>query len=108
MQDDLRLAARRPRHFDIEPADLRSPAAAERLHHRFLGGEAPGVTLIAPAPFLLAVLNFFRCEHAVAEALADARVFQCLLDALHFREIDTDAHNHGRKGSASYEPLSTD
>src|SRR3990170_7574915 len=108
MQDDLRLAARRPRYFDVQPSNLRAPAAPQRFHHRLLGGEATGITLVAPAPFLLAVLNFLGREHTVAEASTDARVFQRPLDALDFSQIDTDAHNHGRKGSASHEPLSTD
>src|SRR6188508_1225282 len=74
MQNNLGLAAARPRHFDIEPADFSTPAAAERLHHRLLGGKPPGITLILAALLLFAVSNLAGSEHPVAKTLADARV----------------------------------
>ena len=71
--------------------------SSQRFHHRFFGGESPGIALITPTPFFFAVLNFLRGKNPVTETLADPRIFQSFLNPFDFNQIHTNAKYHETK-----------
>ena len=58
-------------HLDVPPQDLLGMSGAERLHRRFLCGEAPGkMDFRVTSP--LAVGDLTLCKHALQETIAEA------------------------------------
>src|SRR6266542_1706639 len=89
VQPDHRPSAPFSNYLDLCPADLVAPAAPERFHHRFLGGEARRVALVLPPP-PLAVCLLPRGEDAVLEAFSGLSALERVADAIHLGEVDPD------------------
>src|SRR5579859_1122913 len=91
MELQARSATRLARHLNLQPGNAVTDARAKRLGCRLLGGktgcEALGGIFLAQAIGLLA-----RRENAVQKAVAKAG--NRLLDARHFRQIDSGSNEH--------------
>src|SRR5690606_31073663 len=90
--------------LDVLPARVPAPTDAERLHHRFLGGEARGVALRAAAAPALAVTLLARRVDAVAEARA-VRCRERALDAVDLGDVDSGRDDQPRPSAGPCRPL---
>jgi hypothetical protein len=78
-------------HFDIAPAQAAAPARAQRLHARFLGGEARGVALELIL-LTLGVIDFPAGINPLQKPLAVPR--DRILDARYFAQIHPASDDH--------------